>query len=391
MQIEYNFKMTDYLFPYEIIGKGERIAIYGAGNVCRLYLSQLLTNHYCEVVRIYDSYKSDISVCGFRVESIEDFNAKENLRVVVAVNDGSMAEEIIAALVEKGLDRDQIVWKINKRASFFIEGKKEICKRIWCDANEIDQCFGKGYFDYFCWIRKNLRVFSPECGYIRVGAANDGGYVMANYFKTDGIAYSYGISDDVSWDDNVADLGYEVYMYDHTIIDLPHNRKEFHFFRNGIADSCNHDKDVDTLENHLLINGHDSKNGMVLKMDVEGAEYGFMDMVKETTIMRFDQIVFELHSLNMYKNQERVKRFIEKMNQTHIPVHVHANNWGDAVIINGTVFPDVIEITYLKKGLVQVRDSSIVLPGALDEPNCKHLPELCLGRWNDDITSGVSI
>ena len=40
---------------------------------------------------------------------------------------------------------------------------------------------------------------------------------------------------------------------------------------------------------------------MILKMDVEGAEWDFLDTVDTKTLKQFDQIVFEYHELNRIK------------------------------------------------------------------------------------------
>ncbi len=71
---------------------------------------------------------------------------------------------------------------------------------------------------------------------IRVGNPNDGGYVMVDDCDAFGtkIAYSLGISNDVSWDEGMANKGYIIYMYDPTIPGLPKKRAEFRFFRKGI-------------------------------------------------------------------------------------------------------------------------------------------------------------
>ena len=53
--------------------------------------------------------------------------------------------------------------------------------------------------------------------YSRVGKDFDGGYVMLADFEAATIdaAYSFGIADDVSWDEEIADRGIEVFMYDY--------------------------------------------------------------------------------------------------------------------------------------------------------------------------------
>ena len=65
---------------------------------------------------------------------------------------------------------------------------------------------------------------------LRIGRAYDGGYVMVDDFDNC-VAYSFGISDDVSWDFDIAKRGIDVYMYDHTIDSLPVYDERFHFFK----------------------------------------------------------------------------------------------------------------------------------------------------------------
>ncbi|MBQ4430570.1 MAG: hypothetical protein II877_03625, partial [Synergistaceae bacterium] len=110
-------------------------------------------------------------------------------------------------------------------------------------------------------------------GLVRVGRDNDGGYVMLDDFGG-GIAYSFGIAGDVSWDKDMASRGYDVYMYDHTIDGLPEDNPRFHWSKLGISDGMTHDGRLKSLEELIASNGHEGKHNMILKMDVEGAEWG---------------------------------------------------------------------------------------------------------------------
>ena len=62
-------------------------------------------------------------------------------------------------------------------------------------------------------------VFREVCrfsGGIKYGK-HDGGYILLDDFHEGSIAYSFGISTDVTWDKEMASRGYDVFMYDHTI------------------------------------------------------------------------------------------------------------------------------------------------------------------------------
>ena len=106
-----------------------------------------------------------------------------------------------------------------------------------------------------------------------IGSQTGGGYVMIDDLPG-GIAYSFGIGGDVSWDKDMAGRGYDVFMYDHTIDRLPENNPRFHWSKLGISDGMTHDGRLKSLEELIASNGHEGKHNMILKMDVEGAEWG---------------------------------------------------------------------------------------------------------------------
>lgn len=75
--------------------------------------------------------------------------------------------------------------------------------------------------DFYRLLLQEIKVVNPiGKTFCRIGRDYDGGYLMLNVFHGN-IAYSFGINDDVSWDEDVANRGYEVYLYDHTIDALP--------------------------------------------------------------------------------------------------------------------------------------------------------------------------
>lgn len=71
----------------------------------------------------------------------------------------------------------------------------------------------------------------------------------------------------------MADRGIDVYMYDHTINSLPYNNTKFHWKKIGITGKNKNNKMLKSLENLIIENGHSSEENMILKMDVEGAEW----------------------------------------------------------------------------------------------------------------------
>ena len=225
--------------------------------------------------------------------------------------------------------------------------------------------------------------------FVRLGRPNDGGYVMVDNFNVSGgdIAYSFGINNDVSWDSDMVLRGYDVFMYDPTIAALPKENEKFHFFKAGISGITDARRSLDTLDSFIQANGHEDKTNMILKMDVEGAEWGFLSQVSSETLSRFDQMVFEFHSFIQSKSQDvmdQTYNCLRKINRTHSLVHLHANNYGAFVVLDDKImFPDTLELTYVKTSEYElVDDENIFLPISLDQPCYVKIPDIPLGYWN---------
>lgn len=250
--------------------------------------------------------------------------------------------------------------------------------------------------EYYARLRARLKIKKiVGKNLVRVGKANDGGYIMVDDFKGN-IAYSFGISDDVSWDLGMANRGCEVFMYDPTIDGLPQGNARFRFFKEGIAGFEFRERNLNTLENFIKRNGHEDKNNMILKMDVEGAEWNFLAGVSSETLSKFDQMIFEFHGLIMPKNQSVMNATlacINKINQTHSLVHLHANNCSSLIILDDKILvPNILELTYVKTSNYElVDDENISLPISIDEPNSESSIEIPLGFWNKKFNNVVTL
>ena len=218
---------------------------------------------------------------------------------------------------------------------------------------------------------------------VRVGNLYDGGYVALDRYFNSNIAYSFGISTDVSWDKYMAEQGFDVYMYDHTIEGLPEEHEKFHWRKIGIAGIYNSESpELKTFPMLMEENGHTDSKNIILKMDIEGAEWEVFDNLPDDDMTRFDQILIEMHDLNSEENFSVKERVLEKLNKTHQLVHIHGNHNEPYVMVKGMVMPNVIECTYVKKGLCEFEDFEGFLPDELDRPNNPFWPDIYLGKWN---------
>lgn len=219
--------------------------------------------------------------------------------------------------------------------------------------------------------------------FVRIGRHNDGGYVMLDDFEGRSAAYSIGIADDVSWDRDIAARGLDVYMYDHTIEGLPEENERFHFSRTGIGTKTDADDPLlRTLPEMMADNGHLDAYGMILKIDVEGAEWAVLGELDEEILKHFSQIVFEFHGLTDMKNEGIIRTAMEKLNRTHQLVHLHANNFGTYRLLGGAVLPELLEGTYLLRDEYEFAGKPQDVSTEQDEINCPYLADICLGNWD---------
>lgn len=369
-----------HIFPFNEIEKKEKIIIWGMGYVGKQYLEEILQTKYCEVLFAVDQKYQSICIDGVELKSPEYIKKFRDVKIVIALMNYSIANDIRKTLLNWGINEKNIIHRISyillednhsrdinqiaskldrvQEALITINGLREISMSIESDIRdwrtEGNAQIPVWEMEHYRKIHKLMNVKTVETvPFVRIGNRHDGGYVLLDTFHgmtNSLIAYSFGISNDVSWDKHMALLGYDIFMYDHTIEKLPEENQKFHFFRLGIGyNCCGNIKNLKTLEELMKINKHEKMNGMILKMDVEGAEYGFLNMVNSCILEQFDQIVLELHYLLNTDMTEVISDALTKLNVTHQLVHIHANNFARIRYVNGNIFPDSLEVLYVLK------------------------------------------
>ena len=172
----------------------------------------------------------------------------------------------------------------------------------------------------------------------------------------------------------MASRGHDVYMFDHTIEPLKFENAKLHFFQEGVAGRTDVSQNLFAITDHLRrhqING----DRLILKMDVEGAEFDAFEFIPDDTLHRFEQIILEVHWLNNLEDSDfraQFCRIFQKLNRIFTLFHVHANNWdgpnGFAVVCGIPVSP-LLELSYIRSTSVRRRQSQTLYPTALDYPN----------------------
>jgi hypothetical protein len=233
-----------------------------------------------------------------------------------------------------------------------------------------------------------LGFLSPQdpvgMSFVRVGGRYDGGYVMVEPLLDGTVAYSLGIGNDVSWDRAMAERGYDVFQYDDTIDAPPDDHPKFHFTRRGISSEGEANGSRTSLAKLIDANGHGALRDIVLKVDIEGAEWGVFATLPDEVFACFSQIAVEFHKIDKFDRDDLYRdamRALRALDRHFVPVHVHGNNYGDFVLLGGVPVPPTLEVTFVRRDLVTTAPCTRVFPTALDSPNWPEHPDLFLGSF----------
>ena len=233
-----------------------------------------------------------------------------------------------------------------------------------------------------CEFASLIRPFtSADLTLTRVGSAADGAYVMAPVADDIAAAISIGVGHDVSWDQAIAAKRIPVAMFDPTVSELPSPVPGGTFHRIGIGvlgaipSPDLHGMDLRPLDGLLALAGVSGSTELLLKIDVEGAEW---DALCNVDFSVFQQVLIEMHDIARIsdpKQAEAVLETVRKLAQTHYPVHIHANNEGAFNRFDRFWFPDVIEASYVRKGLLAGATPATRLVEGLDIPSNPQYPD----------------
>lgn len=242
----------------------------------------------------------------------------------------------------------------------------------------------------------SLQVFQSPFPKIRLGHADkDGGYLVAQLPGTYDYLVSGGISDDVTFEQDLLKRFPECkgVGFDGTIKTLPDIVPNFEFVAQNITS-----QETSTTTNLLKWIG-DYKN-VFLKMDIEGWEFEVMPvLLKSGKISQIKQIVLEIHTpCDIHRwpdyyspelqsaSNEKMFDIISKINETHTLVHFHGNNVHHGnfpdQIVEGVILPFVFELTFVRNDFILEKiPNTQPLPTPQDCQNTPLFPDYVLDSW----------
>ena len=207
--------------------------------------------------------------------------------------------------------------------------------KCFTDDPDKELCFYK-YLVPKKAVGKELKLYGPK---------RDGGYVLLNDTESISIAYSIGIDHEISFDKELANENISVYMYDHTIYSLLSNNARFHWKKIGISGISNKKLYTKTLKEMLEENGHLNEKNMILKIDVEYAEWEALLDTPSDILKKFKYITIEFH----FKDEiEKYFKVLKKLYETHQVIYLICNNDHNYFsILRNNIICTFIEVCYV--------------------------------------------
>jgi len=170
-------------------------------------------------------------------------------------------------------------------------------------------------------------VALKNCTFKRFGSANDGGYLMCeNLIEPLDSGYSYGVGTNDDWGCEVS-RRYRVPVYEYDCFDPARptcSGGTFVFHNECVGNRTGYRKArfFDTLENQIRRNG-DTGRRVIIKMDIEGAEWESLLAAPDQLLASIPQIAMEMHGYN----DPKIVEVIRKLKRNFYLVNLHFNNW----------------------------------------------------------------
>jgi hypothetical protein len=184
----------------------------------------------------------------------------------------------------------------------------------------------------------------------RYGSVGDGGYVLPiNSVKKSTFLISGGIENNNNFELSLARLGIVGIQIDNSIDTPPILHKNLSFVRATLGNIL--EVNIDELTTRFP-----AKASGILKLDIEGAEYSVFAATKN--IDKFNAIAVEFHNLYKISNDDFWNNFrliLLKLRKSHDVVFIAPNNCCGYTILGGFPIPNVMEITFAKKSLINGR------------------------------------
>jgi hypothetical protein len=216
-----------------------------------------------------------------------------------------------------------------------------------------------------------------NCDFERFGEDNDGGYLLCgNLLNGPQAGYSYGIGGYDGWGCDVS-TRLDIAVHEYDCFDTrrplcPGGDTRFHEECVAGARRVEEGRLFETIPAQVAANGDSGKN-LVMKIDVEGAEWDTLLNTPDDLLQRIDQLVIEFHGVE----EQQYVSVVNHLQTFFYVAHLHYNNNSCMEWISP--FPAwVYEVLFVNKRLgvpdtthPAVRLHLLDMPNNPDKPDCQ--------------------
>lgn len=227
---------------------------------------------------------------------------------------------------------------------------------------------------------RTLYPVATETPLIRLGPSGDGGYLVPDDLLGIEACFSPGVDRISGFEKDCADRGMQVFMADRSVERPAEMHDAFHFVRKHVGATS--DDDTMTMDRWVEASLPESKNDLLLQIDIEGSEYEVFLNASDELMQRFRVIVAECHALDMLFSGPFfgiASRAFDKILKTHVCVHIHPNNCCGSVKVRGVEIPRLAEFTFIRSDRLRGRTFVESFPHPLDFDNTDQ-PHMVLPR-----------
>ena len=221
----------------------------------------------------------------------------------------------------------------------------------------------------------------------RWGSAADGGYVVpADLLRKGEILITGGVGGNLDFEAEVEEKipGIKILLFDHTVDSLPtRSPRSAIWYRSELGPGAQQTTLVQTLQLAEVNANHD----VVLKLDIESAEWDLIAATPDESWDHVSLLILEIHHLESREAWKKYQTVLEQLDAHFLLIHAHGNNCSPTVHFKrqGVYVPTTMELTYINrrhipKGVTPKRWNKPA-PTSLDHANDPHHADLPLDYW----------
>ena len=227
-------------------------------------------------------------------------------------------------------------------------------------------------------LAQRLRPVNTGIELIRVGAFEDGGYLIPNDLFGIGACFSPGVDKIASFEAGLLQFGIQSHLADFSVEGVPQGVKVASFIRKFIG--ANSGNQFISLKDWIAGTPDiEAASDLLLQMDIEGAEYEALLSTPDEVLRRFRIMAIEFHNIETWAQKDYlsiVEATFDKLLKQFYVVHNHPNNAMGIVDLHGFKAPRLFEITLIRKDRAQQVHGYATLPHSLDRPNLIDRPDI---------------